>query len=85
MIGAIRNIEVALGDGRKCLMPSEIGNRETGRKSIVASQTIKSGELFTESNLTTKRPGTGISPIMWDELVGMKSPGDFERDQLIEL
>jgi N,N'-diacetyllegionaminate synthase len=84
MIRAIRNIEVALGDGTKCLMPSEIGNRETGRKSIVASQIIKTGELFTESNLTTKRPGTGVSPMEWDSVLGRRAKRSYFPDELLQ-
>jgi N,N'-diacetyllegionaminate synthase len=84
MVCAIRNIEVALGDGTKRLMPSEIGNRETGRKSIVASQTIKTGELFTESNLTSKRPGTGISPMEWDHVLGTRATENYFSDDLLK-
>jgi N,N'-diacetyllegionaminate synthase len=70
MVEAIRNIEAALGDGIKRLTPSEARNKSIARKSLVASQAIKAGEVFTAANLTAKRPGTGISPMHWDELLG---------------
>jgi N,N'-diacetyllegionaminate synthase len=85
MIAAIRNIEIALGDGIKRVTPSEVRNRPIVRKSLVASQTIKAGEVFTEQNLTAKRPGTGISPMRWDEILGRIAPRDFSQDELIEL
>ena len=85
MVTAIRNIEVALGDGIKRLTPSEQLNKEVSRKSIVASKTIKAGEIFTADNITAKRPGTGISPMKWDAVMGRKAPKDFDADELIEL
>ena len=85
MIDGIRNIEKALGDGVKRLMPSEITNRDSGRKSLVAQRFIQKGEFFSAQNLAAKRPGIGISPMEWDEIVGKKSPSDFQRDGLIEL
>jgi len=86
MIQSIRNIEEALdGDGKKCVSPSEIRNRDVARKSIVAKQEIKRGEWFTEENITTKRPGTGISPMLWFEVLGKQAPRDFKEDELIEL
>ena len=85
MVAAIRNIEVALGDGIKRMTPSEAKNRPVARKSLVASRAIKSGEIFTVKNLTTKRPGTGISPMRWDEVLGKKACQDFLADDLIEL
>jgi len=84
MVAAIRNIEVALGDGIKRLTPSEARNKPVARKSLVASRAIKAGEIFTAENLTTKRPGTGISPMRWDEFFGKKAPRDFAADELIE-
>jgi len=84
MVDAIRNIEVALGDGIKRLMPSEIGNRSIARKSIVTSQAIIAGEIFTEDNLTTKRPGTGVSPMEWDRIIGTKAHRDYFVDELID-
>ena len=85
MVMAIRNIEVALGDGRKRASASEMQNISVVRKSIIASRDIKKGEMFTESNITTKRPGTGINPMRWNEVVGAKAIRDFEEDELIEL
>lgn len=85
MIAAIRNIEIALGDGIKRLTPSEARNKPVARKSLVASQAIKAGEIFSEHNITTKRPGTGISPMIWDEIMGRTAPRDFAADELIEL
>lgn len=85
MVAAIRNIEVALGDGIKRLTQSEARNKPVGRKSLVASQTIKAGEVFTPHNITTKRPGTGISPMRWDKVIGRTSPRDFLPDELIEI
>lgn len=85
MIGAIRNIEKALGNGMKIPSPSEIKNKAMVRKSIVAVKEIKEGEMFTEGNITTKRPGTGISPMEWDEVIGKKAIRDFKEDELIEL
>lgn len=85
MVAAIRNIEVALGDGIKRLTPSEARNQPVARKSLVASRVIKAGEVFTVANLTAKRPGTGISPMKWDEVVGKKARRDFQADELIEL
>ena len=85
MVTAIRNIEVALGDGIKRLTPSETLNKPIARKSLVASQAIQAGHVFTEQNVTTKRPGTGISPMLWDEVIGHVSPRNFAADELIEL
>jgi N,N'-diacetyllegionaminate synthase len=85
MVTAIRNIEMALGDGIKRLTPSEARNKPVGRKSLVASQAIKAGEVFTPQNITTKRPGIGISPMRWDEVIGCSAPRDFSVDDLIEL
>lgn len=85
MVAAIRNIEVALGDGIKRLTPSEARNKPVARKSLVASQAIKVGDVFTPQNITTKRPGTGISPMRWDEVMGRAAPRDIAADELIEL
>lgn len=84
MIDGIRNVEKALGDGIKRPMPSEITNLPVARKSIVASQSIKAGVLFTEHNLTTKRPGTGISPMGWNKLIGRAATRDYLADELID-
>jgi len=83
MVTAIRNIEIALGDGIKRLTPSEARNKPVARKSLVASQAISIGEIFTAENLTTKRPGTGISPMRWDEFVGQTAQKDYHEDELI--
>ena len=83
MVSAIRNIETALGDGVKRVTDSERENREIARKSIVAKRKIMAGEVFTEENLTTKRPGTGISPMQWKELLGRTSGMPYGEDDLI--
>lgn len=85
MVSAIRNIEQALGDGEKHVSESERKNIAIARKSIIAARDIKQGELLTEDNLTTKRPGNGISPMRWNEVVGSKAVRDFKEDELIEL
>jgi N,N'-diacetyllegionaminate synthase len=85
MVAAIRNIEIALGDGIKRLTPSEIRNQSIVRKSLVAALPIKAGEVFSSKNITTKRPGTGISPMRWDEVIGRVAPRDFIQEELIEL
>jgi N,N'-diacetyllegionaminate synthase len=85
MVAGIRNIEVALGDGIKRLTPSEVRNKPIGRKSLVACKAISAGEAFTPQNLTTKRPGTGVSPMRWDEVMECKAIRDFHVDELIEL
>jgi N,N'-diacetyllegionaminate synthase len=84
MVAAIRNIEAALGDGIKRLTPSEAINKPVARKSLVANRVIKAGEVFTAENLTTKRPGTGISPMRWDEFLGKKAVRNFATDELID-
>ena len=85
MIRAIRNIEAALGNGKK--EPSESEKRNIGvvRKSIVAKCEIAKGEIFIEDNLTTKRPGTGISPMLWTQIIGQKAKRNFSADELIEI
>lgn len=83
MVRAIRNIEIALGNGIKKPSPSESKNMVIARKSIVAARNIRKGESFTEENLTVKRPGTGISPMRWDEVVGQVTQKDYEKDELI--
>ena len=85
MVQAIRNIEKALGDGIKRPSPSEVKNKPIARKSLVAAIAIRAGECFTEKNLAVKRPGTGISPMRWDEVVGCSAKRDFAPDELIEL
>ena len=85
MISAIRNIENAMGDGIKRPTASEKKNRLVARKSIVACRPISKGETFTAENLTVKRPGTGISPMEWDEVLGKNASRGFAVDELIEL
>jgi N-acetylneuraminate synthase len=85
MVAGIRNIERALGDGIKRPSPSELKNKPIARKSLVAATDIKAGELFSVENLATKRPGTGVSPMRWDEVIGRSAPRDFNEDELIEL
>jgi N,N'-diacetyllegionaminate synthase len=85
MVTAIRNIEMAMGDGIKRLTPSEARNKPVARKSLFAKREIKAGEVFTAENLTAKRPGNGISPMRWDEVLGKKAPHDFIEDELIDL
>jgi N,N'-diacetyllegionaminate synthase len=83
MVAAIRNIEVALGDGIKRPTLSEAKNIPVVRKSIIASKPIQQGEVFAAENLTTKRPGTGISPMRWDEVIGKTAIRNFSADELI--
>lgn len=85
MVDAIRNIEKAMGDGIKCPSSSELKNISIVRKSLVAKHAIREGEVFSGVNLTVKRPGTGLSPMRWDEVQGCKAPRNFEVDELIEL
>lgn len=85
MVNCIRNIEKALGNGVKTPSPSEKKNIAVARKSIVAAKSIKAGEMLTEDNITVKRPGTGISPMKWREVIGTKAARDFAEDELIEL
>jgi N,N'-diacetyllegionaminate synthase len=85
MINAIRNIEKALGNGIKKPSKSEMKNKDIVRKSIVAKREIKKGEIFTEDNITVKRPGNGISPMRWYEVLGKVALKDYKEDELIEL
>jgi N,N'-diacetyllegionaminate synthase len=86
MVRAIRNIELALqGDGIKRPSPSEAKNRLIARKSLVAQTAIRAGEPFTMDNVTAKRPGTGLSPMRWDEIIGRIASRDFSPDEPIEL
>ena len=84
LIKAIRNIEIALGDGSKMPSNGENKNKLIARKSIVAKREIHSGDSFTEDNLTTKRPGTGISPMKWYEILGQIASRDYQSDEIIE-
>lgn len=85
MVDAIRNIELALGDSSKHVSDSERPNIVVARKSIVAARGIKAGEIFTEDNITVKRPGNGISPMQWDNIIGRRAIRDFGADSLIEI
>jgi len=84
MVLRIRNIEKALGTGIKKPSPSELKNKPIVRKSIVAACSIRKGEIFTEMNITVKRPGNGISPMRWDEIIGRKATKHYRGDELIE-
>ncbi|MCR5768065.1 MAG: N-acetylneuraminate synthase [Lachnospiraceae bacterium] len=85
MVTCIRHIEKSLGSGDKVPSPSEIKNKAVARKSIVAKTRIKAGDVLSEDNITVKRPGTGINPMIWNEVLGTKAVRDFEEDELIEL
>ena len=85
MVSSIRNIERALGNGDKTPSPSEKKNITVARKSIVAAKNIKAGEFITEQLVTVKRPGTGISPMKWNEVLGTRAVRDFDEDELIEI
>lgn len=83
MISSIRNIEIAMGNGQKEPSPSEMKNILIARKSIFAKKFIKKGDEFSEQNLTTKRPGTGISPMKWNDYLGKTSTRNYEMDEMI--
>lgn len=83
MVKCIRNIEKAIGSGNKTPSVSERKNMEIARKSIVAKKSIKAGDLLSEDNLTVKRPGNGINPMNWPEVIGTRAIKDFEEDELI--
>ena len=85
MVEGIRKIELALGSNEKKPSESELKNRSVARKSIVAKRNIKVGELLTDENITTKRPGTGINPMKWNDVLGTIAIRNFEEDELIEL
>ena len=85
MVKNIRNIEIALGDGVKRVSESERKNIAIARKSIVARRNIQEGEILTEENLAVKRPGTGINPMQWMEVLGTRAVRDFKEDELIEI
>lgn len=85
MVTAIRNIEKAIGIPVKKVSPSEMPNRRIARKSIVAATNISAGDLFTESNISVKRPGDGINPMMWDQVIGTRAKRSFEPDEPIEI
>ena len=85
MVKSIRNIEKSLGSSFKRPSAEEIKNKKIVRKSIVAQKKINVGEMLTEENLAVKRPGTGISPMRWDEVIGRKANRNFNEDELIEI
>lgn len=85
MVSAIRNIELALGDAVKQPSPSELRNRQIVRRSLVAAVAIKAGSMFTSENVVAKRPGTGLSPMRWDEVIGSVASRDYEADEFINL
>ena len=84
MVDMIRHVEVAIGDGVKKVSPSELKNQDIARKSIIAMTAIKAGDVFTEENITTKRPGSGINPMKWFDLLGKTAKHDYQEDYLIE-
>lgn len=85
MVDGIRQVELALGDSFKKPTEAEMKNRLVARKSIVALKPISKGEMFTEENITIKRPGSGISPMLWDEVLGKVAQSDFQVEELIEI
>lgn len=85
MVMAIRNVEKAIGDGVKKPLLSEFENRKVARKSILASRDIRKGEVFSEENITVKRPGTGMSPMRWGDLIGKAAKKHFLKDEMIKI
>lgn len=85
MVAAIRNIELAMGSGTKDVAEAERPNIEVARKSIVAARDIRRGEILCEENLTVKRPGNGLSPMLWDSVIGTQAIDDFNYDTLIRI
>lgn len=85
LVKSIRSIEVALGSPVKRPTASEVGNKAIIRRSLVAATPIKAGDRFTLENLTAKRPGTGLSPMLWDHVIGRVATRDFNFNELIEL
>jgi len=83
MVLSIRNVESSIGDGIKRPSKSEMKNIDAARKSIVAKIPIKKGEIFSENNICIKRPGTGISPMNWENIIGAKAQNDYKEDDLI--
>ena len=83
MVHKIRNIQKAMGNGIKTVSKSELKNIKIARKSIVAKRDIQKGELFSDANITTKRPGTGMSPMLWDNIIGKVAQENFCEDDLI--
>lgn len=85
MVDAIRNVEMAIGSAEKHVTASETPNKVVARKSIVAACDIAEGDILTEKNITVKRPGNGISPMLWDSVIGTKAKRAFRYDELIEI
>ncbi|MCH5215865.1 MAG: N-acetylneuraminate synthase [Muribaculaceae bacterium] len=85
MVQCVRNVEISMGSDIKFASPSETPNKDIARKSIVASRAIKAGEILSEQNIAVKRPGNGISPMLWDKVVGTAAVRDFDYDELIEI
>ncbi len=85
MVDAIRNVEKSLGDGIKVIQDAEAKNKSVVRKSIVAKTDIKKGDIFTEYNITTKRPGAGLTPMKWPEVIGKKATKNYTVDEMIEI
>ena len=85
LVSAVRDTEKALGCGKKEAAAAEVCNINIARKSIVAAKNIKKGEIFSETNLLVKRPGGGVSPLLWDKVLGMTAKRDFREDELIEI
>ena len=85
MVDSIKNIEKAMGDGIKRPSGSEKKNIYIARKSIVASREIFAGDIFSEENITVKRPGSGVSPMKWNDVIGKRSKKNFQEDELIDL
>ncbi|MGD9838225.1 MAG: N-acetylneuraminate synthase [Afipia sp.] len=85
LVRSIRHIELAMGDARKVPTASELPNRAVARRSLVAARPIKAGELFAANNLIAKRAGGGLSPMLWDQVIGRVAPRDFAEDEPVEL
>jgi len=85
LVRAIRDVERAIGSAEKFVTESERGNRDIARRSIVAAGPIRKGEIFSEENLAAKRPGTGLSPMKWEEVIGKQAARDYAEDEQIEL
>ncbi len=83
MVRAVRDVEKALGDGRKVPMPSELKTIPVARKSLIARKPIRRGEAFTADSLTVKRPGNGVSPMLYWDYVGRTANRDYQPDDLI--
>lgn len=85
MVQAIRNVEAAIGSGIKKPTQMELSNRNAARKSIVVSCDVKKGTFFSEENITVKRPGNGLTPMRWDDVLGTRAKKDFRKDEMVEL